>query len=123
MVPAVVLVLDELPLNVNGKLDRKALAALALAPVSDEPGPGMAATEAPVGAWEEYIAAVWQDILRIDAVARDDDFFALGGDSMSALRCLTRIGNGLRWPDLFRHPTVRGLADHLTSAGSTPPTA
>ncbi|WP_107051256.1 non-ribosomal peptide synthetase [Streptomyces sp. NRRL S-1022] len=121
MVPAAVLVLDELPLNANGKLDRKAL--VALAPTPDEPGPGAAATEAPVGAWEEYIAAVWQDVLHVDAVGRDDDFFALGGDSMSALRCLTRIGNGLRWPDLFRHPTVRGLADHLTAAGSTPPSA
>nr|WP_239072416.1 non-ribosomal peptide synthetase [Streptomyces bauhiniae] len=120
MVPASVLVLDELPLNVNGKLDRKALGALAVTP--DEPGSGPAA-EAPAGAWEEYIATVWQDILGTASVGRDDDFFALGGDSMSALRCLTRIGNGLRWPDLFRHPTVRGLAAHLTAAGCTPPSA
>ncbi|TGN76703.1 amino acid adenylation domain-containing protein [Streptomyces bauhiniae] len=121
MVPSAVLVLDELPLNVNGKLDRKALGALAVTP--DEPGSGPASTEVPVGAWEEYLAAVWQDILGTGPVGRDDDFFALGGDSMSALRCLTRIGNGLRWPDLFRHPTVRGLAAHLTAAGCTPPSA
>ncbi|MGW1130737.1 non-ribosomal peptide synthetase [Streptomyces griseoluteus] len=121
MVPTTVLVLDELPLNVNGKLDRKALGALAVTP--DEPGSGPASAEVPVGAWEEYIATVWQDILGTEPVGRDDDFFALGGDSMSALRCLTRIGNGLRWPDLFRHPTVRGLAAHLTAAGCTPPSA
>ncbi len=119
MVPAAVLVLDALPLSVNGKLDRKALGALA--PQRQEPA--LPVAEAPVGAWEEHIAAVWQDVLRSGPVGRDADFFALGGDSMSALRCLARIDDGLRWAELFRHPTVRALAAHLTDSGRTPPRA
>ncbi|WP_367129265.1 amino acid adenylation domain-containing protein [Saccharothrix sp. HUAS TT1] len=118
MVPAAVLVLDELPLNPNGKLDRKALGALAAAPGAPEPG--AVAFEAPVGAWEEHIAAVWQDVLGTGPVGRDADFFALGGDSMSALRCLARIDGGLRWPELFRHPTVRRLAAHVAATGRPP---
>ncbi|RDG36794.1 non-ribosomal peptide synthetase [Streptomyces corynorhini] len=119
MVPAAVLVLDELPLNVNGKLDRKALGALSSAPDAAERD--TSAVEAPVGAWEEHIAAVWQDVLRAGPVGRDADFFSLGGDSMSALRCLARIDDSLRWPELFSHPTVRRLAAHLAAAGRTPP--
>ncbi|MGM1061399.1 non-ribosomal peptide synthetase [Saccharothrix sp. Mg75] len=118
MVPAAVLLLDELPLNPNGKLDRKALGALSVAP--DAPGSGAAAFEAPVGAWEEHIAAVWQDVLDTGPVGRDTDFFALGGDSMSALRCLARIDDGLSWPELFRHPTVRRLAAHVAATGRPP---
>ncbi|GAA2265746.1 hypothetical protein GCM10010232_67480 [Streptomyces amakusaensis] len=118
MVPAAVLVLDELPLSANGKLDRKALAAPPPGPDASESGP--AGVEAPVGDWEEHIAAVWQDVLGTGPVGRDADFFALGGDSMSALRCLARIDDGLRWPELFRHPTVRRLAAHLSAAGRTP---
>ncbi|MER5789516.1 non-ribosomal peptide synthetase [Streptomyces sp. NPDC001980] len=120
MVPAAVLVLDALPLNANGKLDRKAIGALAAGTPAPPPP---AAGDAPTGPWEKHIAAVWAEVLGVGPVGRDADFFALGGDSMSALRCLARIDGGLRWPELARHPTVRALANRLTAAGRTPPPA
>ncbi|MBX7550180.1 non-ribosomal peptide synthetase [Streptomyces sp. NPDC004232] len=120
MVPASVLVLDALPLNANGKLDRKAIAALAARTPATAPP---SADDTPRGPWEEHIAAVWADVLNTGPVGRDADFFALGGDSMSALRCLARIDTGLRWPELARHSTVRALAARLTAAGRTPPPA
>ncbi|MFD8820202.1 AMP-binding protein, partial [Streptomyces sp. NPDC059627] len=123
MVPAAVLVLDALPLNANGKLDRKAIGALAAGTPAAPAPPLPAAGDAPTGPWEKHIAAVWADVLGVGPVGRDADFFALGGDSMSALRCLARIDGGLRWPELARHPTVRALADRLTAAGRTPPPA
>ncbi|MBB5156816.1 non-ribosomal peptide synthetase [Saccharopolyspora phatthalungensis] len=121
MVPAAVLVLDTLPLNANGKLDRKAIGAL------DPDRPALKSAPAttddtPQGPWEQHIAAVWTEILNVEPVGRDSDFFALGGDSMTALRCLARIDPGLRWPELARHSTVPALAARLTTMGHTPPT-
>ncbi|WP_369263212.1 amino acid adenylation domain-containing protein [Streptomyces sp. R35] len=120
MVPGSVRVLDAMPLNANGKLDRKALTALAPeVPAADLPGAPEPA-QLPVGAWEQRIAAVWQETLRTGPVGRDSDFFALGGDSMSAQRCLPGIDPELRWAELYKYSTVRALAAHLTARGRTP---
>ncbi|EME18131.1 non-ribosomal peptide synthetase, partial [Rhodococcus qingshengii BKS 20-40] len=77
MVPSKVLVLDELPLNASGKLDRKAL-----------PSPVFEAAEfrAPVTAVQEIVASVFGDVLGVERVGLDDDFFALGGNSLIATR-------------------------------------
>jgi hypothetical protein len=71
---------------------------------------GPADPEAPEGEWERHIAEVWQDTLGIAPIGRDDDFFALGGDSMKGLSSLLRIHPDLEWSDIFRNPTVRALA-------------
>jgi acyl-CoA synthetase (AMP-forming)/AMP-acid ligase II len=120
MVPGSVRVLDAMPLNANGKLDRKALTALAPeVPAADLPG-ALEPAQLPVGDWEQRIAAVWQETLRTGPVGRDSDFFALGGDSMSAQRCLPGIDPELRWAELYKYSTVRALAAHLTARGRTP---
>ncbi|MGH7617644.1 MAG: amino acid adenylation domain-containing protein, partial [Gemmatimonadaceae bacterium] len=85
MVPAALLVLDALPQTPNGKVDRRVLPA---------PG-GMAygtpTYEAPVGATETMIAAVWAVLLGVERVGRQDDFFALGGHSLIALALVERM--------------------------------
>lgn len=82
MVPAHVLLLERLPRNANGKLDRKAL-----------PAPTMQARhfEAPRGEREETLAELWQGLLNVERVGRDDNFFELGGHSLLATRLLSRI--------------------------------
>ncbi len=87
MVPSKVLVLDELPLNASGKLDRKAL-----------PSPVFEAAEfrAPVTAVQEIVASVFGDVLGVERVGLDDDFFALGGNSLIATRLAARLGAGAR---------------------------
>ena len=105
MVPSKVLVLDELPLNASGKLDRKAL-----------PSPVFEAAEfrAPVTAVQEIVVSVFGDVLGAERVGLDDDFFALGGNSLIATRVAARLGQALdaQVPVrvLFENSTVEGLA-------------
>ena len=105
MVPAALVVLDRLPLNPNGKIDRAAL---------PKPEP-MAAGEriAPSTPTEVAVAAVWAEVLGQPEVGVDDDFFALGGDSFSAVRAVKLTDPDLRVIDLFTRPTVRALAAYL----------
>ncbi|MGW7362879.1 non-ribosomal peptide synthetase [Streptomyces sp. NPDC054841] len=129
MVPATVLALSALPLTPNGKVDRKALPKPEQACDQTEDAETQEAL-AP-GSWEEHVAAVWKDVLGITQVRLGDDFFALGGDSMKALRTMMRIHPALKWADMYRKPTLRELAGHLretiakapASAGTGPDAA
>ncbi|OWY82156.1 hypothetical protein B9C99_08865 [Rhodococcus sp. BUPNP1] len=115
MVPDVVTVLDELPLTVNGKLDRRALPAPRIDIDADrfrEP-----ATES-----ERIVAQVWTEVLGIERVGADDSFFDLGGNSLVATRVVARIneatGASLAIRELFEDPTVEGLAARVDAGGS-----
>ncbi|WP_147477724.1 AMP-binding protein, partial [Pseudomonas coronafaciens] len=81
MVPAQILLLEQLPLTANGKLDKRAL-----------PKPGVVKQRytAPVGEIEEKLAAVWADVLKLDKVGSTDNFFELGGDSILSLQIIAR---------------------------------
>jgi thioesterase domain-containing protein len=96
MVPETVAFLDALPRTERGKLDRSALPE----PPAPERGGGRELTD-----WEQVVADLWADVLGIDDIAADDDFFALGGDSLAAERLLGRVVTDLGVP-----------ADEVTSA-------
>ncbi|MEU0518088.1 non-ribosomal peptide synthase/polyketide synthase [Streptosporangium sp. NPDC006007] len=105
MVPAAVVILDELPLLPNGKLDRKALPAPDFA--------SAAGGRAPTGDVERALGAIFAEVLGLPGIGADDDFFALGGDSIVAMRVVSRIrAAGLRITprQIFRHRTVAALA-------------
>ena len=85
MVPAAITVLDRLPLNANGKIDRRALPA----PVFD----ATEAYEAPQGKLETQLAQLWADVLGVERVGRNSNFFELGGHSLLALTLVGRIKN------------------------------
>ncbi|MFF3018540.1 amino acid adenylation domain-containing protein [Streptomyces sp. NPDC057939] len=111
MVPARWVVLDRLPLLPHGKVDRKALPAPA-------EGPATGAHVEPEGGTEEVIAAMWADLLDLPRVGALDDFFELGGHSLLATQVVARMRRAfpdLATPvgvmDLFKHPTVRRLAE------------
>ncbi|MGW6120285.1 non-ribosomal peptide synthase/polyketide synthase [Nocardia sp. NPDC055165] len=118
MVPAAVVTLDAVPLTPVGKLDRAALPA----PVFDT-----AAYRAPETVAEQVVAAAFAEVLGLDRVGRDDDFFDLGGNSLLATRLMARIGADLdlRIPvrQLFDTTTVLTLAaaaDRLRGTGTGP---
>jgi amino acid adenylation domain-containing protein len=107
MVPAAYVVLDRVPVAATGKLDSAAL------PEPDEDaGPAGIAT-GPRTSTEQRVAAAWIDVLGLTAIDIDDDFFALGGESLKAVRAVRRIDPGLPVVDLLAHPTVRALAAHI----------
>nr|WP_084495711.1 non-ribosomal peptide synthetase [Nocardia shimofusensis] len=110
MVPTAITVLDEIPLTPVGKLDRAAL-----------PAPVLAANEfcEPAGPLEETIAAVFAGVLGVERVGADDDFFALGGNSLLAAQAAARlavaIGAEVKVGRLFETTTVATLAAGLSA--------
>ncbi|HVR98550.1 MAG TPA: amino acid adenylation domain-containing protein, partial [Thermoanaerobaculia bacterium] len=115
MVPAAFVALAALPLTPNGKLDRRALPAPGAA--RPELGDGYVAPRTPA---EEALCGIWAQVLGIDEVGVQDNFFALGGDSILSLRVVAmaeKLGLPIALPDLFRHQTVRELAQLLEETG------
>ncbi|MBB3120918.1 non-ribosomal peptide synthetase [Pseudoduganella violacea] len=112
MVPSAIVVLETLPLNANGKVDRKAL---------PEPDFSSAAYEAPQGRIEENLAALWSELLGVEKIGRQDNFFELGGHSLLALKLLERMrGQGLpaQVRNLFQYPQLAAFAKVLEQDAS-----
>ena len=109
MVPAAVVVIEALPLTVNGKLDTRAL-----------PAPEYRDGDryrAPASAVEEILAGIYAQVLGVERVGVDDSFFELGGDSLSAMRVIAAVNTGLdaglAVRALFEAPTVAQLAPRI----------
>jgi acyl-coenzyme A synthetase/AMP-(fatty) acid ligase/acyl carrier protein len=117
MVPSTLVKLDTLPRTPNGKIDRRALPK----PESAAAAPRvLTAAAKPEGGVEATIAGIWQDVLHIPVVGLDDNFFDLGGHSLLTVQVLARVrehtGQNIPITDMFRFPTVRLLAAHLSGA-------
>ncbi len=119
MVPTAFVLLDQLPLLPNGKLDRQAL------PVPDY---GQLATRdpgrVPATALEKQIAAIWTELLGLPHIGLDDDFFALGGHSLLAGQLAARLvrATGVAVPlrRIFDSPTIAELAHEIGQQGIAP---
>lgn len=120
MIPAHIMVFDELPLTGNGKLDRAAIGA---ALVSGDTG---AVTEPPRSDLERALLAIVEEVLRAEpgTIGVTDDFFAAGGDSVLATAVIARVRDWLDAPqagvaDIFAARTVAALGERLDRADST----
>ena len=112
MLPAVFVRIDRLPLTPNGKLDRQAL---------PEPDPASSTPTddfvEPRNEIEKRIAEVWRNLLKVERVSIHDDFFALGGHSLTAMQAVARLRGtvlpGLNVHHMFARPTIAGLVEML----------
>ncbi|MDA8457076.1 amino acid adenylation domain-containing protein [Acidovorax sp. GBBC 3334] len=110
MVPRAVVVLESLPLNANGKVDRAALPS----PESAQPAGPQQISD---GSTAQRLAALWSELLGVRTVALSDNFFDLGGHSLLLIRAHRLLqdqwGLSLTLVELFQHPTVESLARHI----------
>ncbi len=109
MVPSTFVVLDVLPVTANGKLDRKAL------PAPDQSRPGLEETFiAPRTPTEERVSTIWSEVLQIEKIGINDNFFSLGGHSLLATQIMTRVRDAfdvnLPLSNFFETPTVANLS-------------
>jgi amino acid adenylation domain-containing protein len=110
MIPAAIVMLEELPLTRNGKVDRRALPAPE--EVWSEEEAEFVAPRTPV---EEVLAGIWSDVLRTTRIGVNDDFFELGGHSLLATKMISRVREAfqvdIQHRALYEAPTVAGLAE------------
>jgi amino acid adenylation domain-containing protein/FkbH-like protein len=113
MVPSAFVVLEQFPLTPNGKIDRKALPA---PEYKQAPGEGYSA---PRTATEERVAAIWGEVLHLERVSADGDFFALGGHSLLAAQVISRLRQAfeieLPLKAMFEAPKLAALALRIQS--------
>jgi len=112
MMPNIFMILESLPLNANGKIDR-----------DEMPKPDISCRNIksdfvkPRTVTEEMLANIWKDVLNLQQLSIQDNFFELGGHSLLAIQVISRIRQAfsveLLLHDLFKFPTVLALADHL----------
>jgi amino acid adenylation domain-containing protein len=118
MIPAVFVVLEELPLTSTGKLNRRAL------PAPDAAAPAVGTTPTfPRNEVEAQLAEIWREVLRLQQVSVHDNFFERGGDSILSIQIIARANQaGLRLTpkDLFQHQTIAELAVVAVQARVTP---
>ncbi len=120
MIPSAFAAVDELPYTPNGKVDRDAL------PDPEWAQHTRAAEEfiAPRTDTERRLVEIWSSVLSVDEISIEDDFFALGGHSLTAMRVMSRVqdefGVKLLLRAVFDHPTVAALAEAIDAAAPAP---
>ncbi len=122
MIPRQVSLVEQIPFTVGGKIDRRAVARKLAAAVNDAAAPDRRLPSTPL---ESALATIVGDVLGVPSVGVDDDFFALGGDSVLATQTVARIRAWLDAPDvivadIFATRTVSALAAMLSRRDSDP---
>lgn len=115
MLPAEIILLEEFPLTSHGKLDRKAL------PTPDGSGLQRCDFEAPQGDLEQALAGIWQELLKVEKVGRQDNFFDLGGHSLLIVLLVELLRNRgweVRVQDVFTNPVLSVLAEVIEAEQS-----
>jgi len=120
MVPTAFVILDEMPLTPNGKINRRAL------PTPEKTRPTLSTKLAmPRSEMEQTIAKVWKDVLQLEVVGTQDNFFELGGNSLHLTQVHNQLtdlfGAELSVVRLFQYPTIQSLTQHLKKPSKDAP--
>jgi len=120
MVPAVLVEVQEYPLTPNGKIDRRALASREVRSVAGE-----SAYLPPQTSLESTIAEIWAELLKVEKVGRNHNFFDLGGHSLLLAKVHNRLqsvtGTNFTMMEMFKYPTVSALAEYLSRESKAQP--
>jgi len=115
MIPDALVVMPQLPLNLNGKIDRTSLGRL------DDFSTRGEVDIASLSPVQAILIGLWADVLKRGQIALDDNFFAMGGNSLRVMEVTSRIRGelapGIELLDIYTYPTVRELADRLAQVG------
>ncbi|MEI6285774.1 MAG: amino acid adenylation domain-containing protein [Bacillota bacterium] len=114
MIPAFIMQIDSMPLNANGKIDKKALPETMVTA-------GVGEFAEPVGEIETKLAQVWKDVLGVAQISATDDFFAIGGSSIKAISAVARLQKFfvININDFFNYPCLRTLAANIQPSEDT----
>ena len=114
MIPAFMLQIEVMPLNANGKIDKKKLPETSNTATVGE-------FVIPVGEIEKKLAQVWQEVLGLSAVSATDSFFNIGGNSIKAISTVAKLQKlfTININDLFNYPVLRTLAENIKPAEDT----
>lgn len=119
MTPDVVVMVDQIPMSPNGKVDMRALAELAVTSSARSD-----AFAAPETALQKQLAELWSNFLGVQNIGIDDDFLNAGGHSLLAISMLQRLyqlsGVKVSIDDFYQFPTIRELAEHISSSSGKP---
>ena len=112
MVPTAIVEMDKFPLNANGKIDKQALPAASF----DDPDESFLAPENDI---EETLVSIWAELLGVQTISTNSNFFEIGGHSLLAMRlvtaCSAQLSNQLSLVSLYEHSTIQSLARHIMS--------
>ena len=114
MIPSYILRLDKMPYTINRKIDRKALPI----PQSNHKDENSKVNIATLNSNEDKLIQIWKNILKVDNITIDDNFFDIGGDSISAITMqleAVKYNLDFEYADIFNYPTIRQLAKKLPS--------
>ena len=111
MLPSMVIEMESFPITSNGKLNRKAL------PEAEGDEFGLSSYVAPGNEMEESLASIWKEVLELDKVGVHDNFFRIGGDSIMAIRLISKINKKsdvvITIAQLYEFNTIAGLVDQI----------
>lgn len=111
MIPSQLLFVNEFPLNSSGKVDKKALISIANKAIAND-------YVAPRNEFEEKLAQIWSETLNIEKVGIEDNFFNIGGDSLSAIKIVakaSKYGINLSAQNFYKYPTIKLLSKYATN--------
>ena len=119
MVPTYIIKLEKMPYTINRKIDRK---ALPLPDLSNQETPKVTPNISENDSNEDKLMQIWKEILKVDNISIDDNFFDIGGDSLSAISLqieAIKYGFNFEYGDIFKYPTIRKLSHKLPKEKNT----